>query len=402
MSAARGLPQNGADPVVHEEAAEAVAREDRAGSDLSDPPGREARPTEYPELKRQIELAGLMRSQRRYFLAKLGINALLFGVAWAGLRLAATDPWWWLADVVLLAFAFGQMALLGHDIAHLQFVRAGRFNTALGLLLGNVLLGVSQAWWKDNHNAHHAHPNALVRDPNINILFLACTPEQALARPRWVQWVIRHQVSLLVPIFGLEFFSMHQQSLDYAIRGRPGCARLEGWLLAAHFALYGAVLLTTLGVGGALAFAFVHHVLTGMYLGSIFAPNHKGMPLANGSTKSNFLREQVLTSRNVRGNWLIDLVYGGLNYQIEHHLFPTLARNQLRRAAPIVRAYCEAHAIPYCETGIVDSWRVIISHYGAVSRGVSALVQPPVLAAQGESSAGSNPNSNPGPGGCVW
>jgi fatty acid desaturase len=374
-SVAPRLPQNSAaDSVVHEEAAEAAARGDRTGSDLSDPPPRESRPTEYAELKWQVESAGLMRRQRRYFLAKLGSNALLFGVAYAGLLLAATNPWWWLADVMLLAFAFGQMALLGHDIAHLQFVRAGRLNTALGLMLGNVLLGVSQAWWKDNHNAHHAHPNALDRDPNVNILFLACTPEQALARPRWVQWIIRHQVSLLLPIFGLEFFSMHQQSIDYVIRRRPGCARLEGWLLAAHFALYGGLLLATLGVGGALAFAFVHHVLTGMYLGSIFAPNHKGMPLANGSTKSNFLREQVLTSRNVRGNWLIDLVYGGLNYQIEHHLFPTLARNQLRRAAPIVRAYCEAHAIPYAESGIVTSWRVVVSHYGDVSRGVSALV----------------------------
>jgi len=137
-----------------------------------------------------------------------------------------------------------------------QFVRAGRVNTALGLLLGNVLPGVSQAWWKDNHNAHHAHPNALGRDPNINILFLACTLEQALARPRWVQWVIRHQVSLLLPTFGFEFFSMHQQSLDYAIRRRAGCARLEGWLLAMHFALYGGVLLATLGIGGALVFGF--------------------------------------------------------------------------------------------------------------------------------------------------
>jgi fatty acid desaturase len=110
-----------------------------------------------------------MRSQPRYFLAKLGVNALLFGVAFVGLRLAATNPWWWLADVVLLTFAFVQIALLGHDIAHLQFVRAGRLNTALGLTLGNLLLGVSQAWWKDNHNAHHARPNVMGSDPNINI-----------------------------------------------------------------------------------------------------------------------------------------------------------------------------------------------------------------------------------------
>jgi fatty acid desaturase len=332
------------------------------------------RSSEYAELKRQVESAGLMGSQRNYFLAKLGANALLLGMALVGLRLAATNPWWWLADVVLLAFSFVQIALLGHDIAHLQFVRAGRLNTLLGLTLGNLLIGVSRAWWNDDHNAHHARPNVMGSDPNIDILLLACSPEQALARPRWVQWVIRHQVSLLLPIFGLEFFSVHQQSLDYAIRGRPGTARLEVWLLAAHFAFYGGILLATLGAGGALAFALVHHVLTGMYMGSIFAPNHKGMPLAYRTGTIDFLREQVLTSRNVHGNSLVDLVYGGLNYQIEHHLFPTMARNQLRRAAPLVRAYCEAHAIPYCETSVAASWRAIISHYGDVSRGLSADV----------------------------
>ena len=158
----------------------------------------------------------------------------------------------------------------------------------------------------------------------------------------------------------------------YAMQGRPGCARMEGWLLAAHFAMYGAVLVGALGVGGALAFALVHHFLTGLYMASIFAPNHKGMPLTNGGTRG-FLREQVLTSRNIGGNWLIDLVYGGLNYQIEHHLFPTLPRNNLKRVAPIVRAYCDVHAITYSETSVFRSWQAILGHYNDVSRAVSAL-----------------------------
>ena len=71
---------------------------------------------------------------------------------------------------------------------------------------------------ESNHNAHHARPNDPAHDPNVNILFLACSPEQARSRPRWVQSVIRHQVALLVPIFCLEFFSMHHQSIEYALR----------------------------------------------------------------------------------------------------------------------------------------------------------------------------------------
>jgi fatty acid desaturase len=120
-------------------------------------------------------------------------------------------------------------------------------------------------------------------------------------------------------------------------------------------------------------FALVHHALTGLYMATIFAPNHKGMPLAPRSPMaSEFLREQVLTSRNIRGNRFIDLVYGGLNYQIEHHLFPSMPRNNLRRARSIVQAYCARHGVAYHETGLQESWREIVAHFGRVSRALTS------------------------------
>jgi fatty acid desaturase len=133
-----------------------------------------------------------------------------------------------------------------------------------------------------------------------------------------------------------------------------------------------------LGLNGALAFTLVHHVLTGLYMATIFAPNHKGMPLAPSSgAAGGFLRQQVLTARNIHGNWFIDLVYGGLNYQIEHHLFPSMPRNNLRRARPIVRTYCERQGVAYCETGFLESWREIIGHFGGVSRALTTECTEP-------------------------
>jgi len=328
--------------------------------------------SEYAELKRVVEANGLLQPRPGYYVAKIVMNASLLGLGLFGLRLASLGLWWWLADVAFLSFVFVQIALLGHDVAHMQFLRAGRVNTALGLILGNVLVGVSRAWWNNNHSAHHARPNDLAHDPNVNILFLACTPEQGRSRPRWVRWIIRHQVSLLIPIFALEFFSMHHQSLEFALRRRPGCARAELWLLVGHYALYGTVLVIALGLNGALAFALVHHVLTGIYMATIFAPNHKGMPLAPTSRAAGgFLRQQVLTARNIHGNCFIDLVYGGLNYQIEHHLFPSMPRNNLRRARPIVRTYCERQGVAYCETSLLQSWGEIVAHFGGVSRALA-------------------------------
>jgi fatty acid desaturase len=342
---------------------------------LAGAPGHQPNPqasNEYAELKRSIQSLGLLRRQPGYYLAKFAITGGLLSAAVFAIAVSDNNPWIRLVEAAFLAFVIVQIGLLAHDLAHQQIVGAGRLNIAGGLILGNLLMGVSRAWWRDNHDAHHSHPNDLERDPNVDILFLGCTPEQARGRPGWVQWVIRHQVALLVPIFCLEFFSMHQQSIDYTVRRRHGTVRGEGLVLLVHFALYGTLLYVTLGLGGAVVFALVHHALTGLYMASIFAPNHKGMPLLeHGAGPPNFLREQALTARNLRGGVLVDLIYGGLNYQIEHHLFPTMPRNNLSRAQPYVRAFCEARGISYSETGVVQSWREILGHFTEVSRALS-------------------------------
>lgn len=86
-----------------------------------------------------------------------------------------------------------------------------------------------------------------------------------------------------------------------------------------------------------------------------FAPNHNGMPHPAGD--EDYLRKQVLTSRNVRGGRFTDIALGGLNYQIEHHLFPGMPTPNLRKAQPIVRQYCADIGVPYEETSLVASYR---------------------------------------------
>jgi len=68
----------------------------------------------------------------------------------------------------------------------------------------------------------------------------------------------------------------------------------------------------------------------------------------------------VLTSRTIKGSLLVDFWYGGLNYQIEHHLFPTMPRNKLRKAQAIVKAFCKEHAIAYHETTMLQSYCEIL------------------------------------------
>jgi len=86
------------------------------------------------------------------------------------------------------------------------------------------------------------------------------------------------------------------------------------------------------------------------------------MPVVGKDEKVDFLRRQVLTSRNIRGSLLTDLALGGLNYQIEHHLFPSMPRPSLRQAQAPVRAFCAQRGIPYSETGVLASYAQVLRH----------------------------------------
>ncbi|RAO39738.1 Acyl-lipid (11-3)-desaturase [Micromonospora noduli] len=201
------------------------------------------------------------------------------------------------------------------------------------------------------------------------------TPEQALETRGFGRWMAQRQAYFFFPMLLLEGLSLHVASIK-AIVGRedgkyavPMRHRaVEAALLVAHTAAYVALLLAVMSPVKALLFAVVHQALWGLYMGCAFAPNHKGMPMPTAEDELDFLRKQVLTSRNVRGSRLVDTTLGGLNYQIEHHLFPNMPRANLRRAQPIVRAYCVEQGIPYAETGLVESYRQALGHLHEVGR----------------------------------
>ena len=236
---------------------------------------------------------------------------------------------------------FTQLGFLGHDAGHRQIFSSRRANDSVGLLAGTLLIGMSFSWWLGKHNRHHSHPNQVDADPDIGAGVLAWTPEQAASRGSVGRAFARHQGYLFFPLLLLEGLNLHVASLR-AVFARGGRRHLtETALLLAHFAGGLTLLLLVLSPVRAVVFLIVQQGLFGLYLGCSFAPNHKGMPILSGDTHLDYLRRQVLTSRNVRPGWMTDVVLGGLNYQIEHHLFPSMPRPNLRRCRPLVRAFCQ-------------------------------------------------------------
>ncbi|MFE6488901.1 fatty acid desaturase family protein, partial [Streptomyces sp. NPDC057757] len=155
----------------------------------------------------------------------------------------------------------------------------------------------------------------------------------------------------------LEGLNLHVAGVRALADRSLKCRFVEAALLLGHFAVYLTAVFLVLPPGMGFAFIAVHQGLFGVYLGSIFAPNHKGMPTLTGKDRPDFLRRQVLTSRNVHGGWFTDIALGGLNYQIEHHLFPSMPSPNLRRAQVIVRRYCEELGVAYLETSLIASYR---------------------------------------------
>jgi len=101
---------------------------------------------------------------------------------------------------------------------------------------------------------------------------------------------------------------------------------------------------------------------------NVFAPNHKGMPELGNDVSLSFFEQQIVTSRNIRSNSLIDYVYLGLNFQIEHHLFPTAPRNNLKKIVPHVEKLCKKYGIDHTETGPLESAKILFNEMREVSK----------------------------------
>ncbi|MEV1157189.1 acyl-CoA desaturase [Micromonospora chokoriensis] len=330
---------------------------------------RSDRGSEYADLSRLVRDAGLLDRRPSRYAAR--VTAVLGGLVLLGVLFVRLGPsWWQTVTAAGVAVLLAQLAFLGHDAGHRQIFRSRRANDVVGLVCANLVTGISFGWWVDKHNRHHAHPNTEGRDPDLAVAPLSFTAGQAAAQRGLRALFVRHQAALFFPLLLAEGLHLHGASVRAVVRrGGLKRRRTEAALLVVHFAGYlGAVFLVLSGPQ-AIVFILVNQAVFGLYLGSSFAPNHKGMPILTEADNLDYLRRQVLTSRNVRGGPLIDALLGGLNYQIEHHLFPSMPRPNLHHAQPLIRQFCAEHDIAYRETTLIQSWAQGLAHLRAVGTG---------------------------------
>jgi fatty acid desaturase len=333
----------------------------------------------YSNLMTTIREKGLLERRTGFYIAVFLVLTAAFAAAIAGMALLG-NSWFQLLIAAGLGLIFTQFAFLAHEAAHRQIFSSGKTNDRWGRFIAVFIVGLSYAWWMNKHTKHHSQPNVVGKDPDIEKDTISFLEEDAAASRGFNRVIARKQGYLFFPLLTLEGLNLHK----YTVQTLLGPGKVKGRALELVFfitrmALYLGVVFWLMPVGVAFAFLGVQVAVFGLYMGASFAPNHKGMPILANNSNVDFLRRQVLTSRNVSGGSWVDYFMGGLNHQVEHHLFPTMPRPHLRHTKKVVQKFCAENNIPYTQTSLVKSYAIVIAYLNRVGLAAKDPFSCPVV-----------------------
>lgn len=330
--------------------------------------------TLYSELLNRVKSEGLLAKNPAFYIKRFIIVSLFSLVLWGVVEIISLTGILWVAAlpfVMLLGIAAAQYGFIAHETSHRQVFLSNKRNDFYGKIIANLFAGLSYGFWMRKHNQHHRTPNQIHKDPDIHIRVLAFRTEDMEAKSKPEKLITKNQGWLFPILLTLTGFDLLMDSFIAIFTKNKNGKHLKGRVgefimmvirqtvpVVALMLMFGPIF------GGILWFAFM--LTFGLFMGGAFAPNHKGMPLIPETSKISFFERQVLTSRNIRPSWLKDNLMGGLNYQVEHHLFPSMSRPSLARTREIVIEFCKEKNIPYTEKGLFQSYGLVISYLNKV------------------------------------
>jgi len=318
--------------------------------------------------------AGLTRPAPAESVTRLCLNAaciaLCLGAAWF-----SSSPVLVAAAWLGLAWCVAQMAFLAHGALHGAVGASRSANLIFGQLAMTVFAGLGFEEWKQRHREHHIYCQIDGRDPDMAVDFVASlTADAAASKGAAARALGRYQG---VYLWGLSLLFGHSQRTlsQLGALAAPRRYRRDLALLAIHYGVWIVLPLLALNVPveRVLAAYLVPATLLGAHFAAIFWVNHVGMPLIGEPKAFSYVERQVVTTRNVCVPAPLDAVFGGLNYQIEHHLVPSCPPFRLRRLRAVLRPLLIEAGLPYHETGWWHALREVGTHF----RRIGALMARP-------------------------
>jgi fatty acid desaturase len=312
---------------------------------------------EINELRTELRSRGLFEPRA----VSTSIKLLSMLAAFAALSAAVIllPAWCAVFLVPLAAVPAVTAAMVGHEAAHGSFARSKAVNELMLHLLFPLFSGLGALHWKNKHNRlHHGAPNVVDKDQDIELwpMTLSCIEYRRSGRfRRWLQREL--QGYLFWPLTMALAFTMRAASLRHLVTHARTHGIDRAWLadascLLGHYVLWLVVPAFWFGALPVVLFYVGLWTVGGALLALIFAPAHMGMPIVTeAETKANVWRHQLETTRNFMLPRWISWFFVGLDFQVEHHLFPRMPHQQLRRASPVVRSWCARVGTPYQELG---------------------------------------------------
>lgn len=358
----------------------------------------------YRDLRSKLVMMGMFKSSKIYYAYKCVSNLMIAGAA-AAMVYFSDNILVHVVAAMTLGLFFQQSGWLAHDFVHHQVFRSRKLNDYFGMFWGNVAQGYSVQWWKNKHNGHHAVPNlhsssaqSQDGDPDIDTMpLLAWSLKQAQSYRQLradgkdsplVKFFIRNQAMFYFPILLLARLSWLNESIKvgFGLGAATENAALEMKLKGLQYPFlekaglilhHSWVLAICAGYGQhSLLYTFAFFLLTtcssGFFLALVFGLGHNGMATYDADKRPDFWKLQVTTTRNITGGHgipqaFIDWFCGGLQYQVDHHLFPTLPRHNLPKTHKLVESFCKEWGVKYHEADLVDGTIEVLYHLNNVS-----------------------------------
>lgn len=321
---------------------------------------------DYRDLRALFLREQLFKSSKLYYVLKTLSNVAILAASIALICLFKT----YLA-VVLSASLMGlfvqQCGWLSHDFLHHQVFETRWLNDLVGYAIGNVVLGFSVSWWKTKHNMHHAAPNECDQtytpiDEDIDTLPLLAWSKELLAtvQSKTMLRVLQYQHLFFLVLLMFARGSWLLWSALFTFKPSLSVSRkwLEWGTMLVHYVWFIGIAFYLLPGWKPVAWMAVSELMSGFLLGYVFVLSHNGMEVYN--TSKDFVNAQVISTRDIKAGWFNDWFTGGLNRQIEHHLFPTMPRHNLNRISPQVESLCKKHGLVYEDVSMAfGTYRVL-------------------------------------------
>jgi len=321
----------------------------------------------HREIRQKLLAEGRFTTKMSYYYLLYARLAMMFaGVIY--LSIFCESFWAHMCGAALLGLFWQQIAFIGHDIGHNAISHDWATDNRWGLFFGNFATGIGIGWWKRSHNVHHIVCNSIENDPDIQHLPIMSVTNEAFGKwwstyhEKWMitdsvtRFLVSYQHYLFYPIMAFARFNLYAQSYILAfnmkekIRNRAyEIITLTGFITWLSALIY-FIPANTYGGYEKIAFLFLSHNIAGVLHVQICL-SHFAMDTYHGQAynddKDEWFRMQLATTLNINCYPWMDWFHGGLQFQIEHHLWPRLPRHELRYASELVQEFCKENNVYY-------------------------------------------------------